>query len=237
MLLLHGGGVAGWMWDSLRARLEATHGVLVPDLPGHGSSADEPYRSHDATVEALVAMLRREKVGPVAVIGFSLGAQLAVQLAARHPEAVERVAVVSAQASPLPFAGPTLGLLALAAPLARSRRFARLQARELFVPPASMEAYLETSAGISRRTLLAAVGENLRFRVPEGWASYPGDALVMVGGRERAVMRESASILHAALPTSRLETVDGAGHGVPLQRSSWFDERVVAWLAETASTR
>lgn len=27
LLLLHGGGVAGWMWNSLRQRLEAAHTV------------------------------------------------------------------------------------------------------------------------------------------------------------------------------------------------------------------
>lgn len=34
VLLLHGGGVAGWMWDFLRERLEPNHAVLVPDLSG-----------------------------------------------------------------------------------------------------------------------------------------------------------------------------------------------------------
>jgi pimeloyl-ACP methyl ester carboxylesterase len=42
LLLLHGGGVAGWMWKSLRHRLESDYQLLIPDLPGHGQSSDAP---------------------------------------------------------------------------------------------------------------------------------------------------------------------------------------------------
>lgn len=37
-LLLHGGGVTGWMWESLQGWLEVLNRVLIPDLPGHGRS-------------------------------------------------------------------------------------------------------------------------------------------------------------------------------------------------------
>lgn len=129
VLLLHGGGVAGWMWDDLRARLETTHRVVVPDLPGHGRSADEPYVSHTRTLE----LLRRD-VEPIAarrplsIVGFSLGAQLAIRAASEWPGLVRRVAAVSAQAKPLPFSALTLRALKLTAPLARQRWFAQLQA-------------------------------------------------------------------------------------------------------------
>ena len=231
VLLLHGGGVAGWMWTALRESLEAEHRVLVPDLPGHDRSSDETYRSHSATVDDLVALLDRAGVGAVSVVGFSLGAQLAMRLASEHPDRVARVMIVSAQARPLAFSRSTLFLLGLAAPLSRNSRFARLQARELFIPEELLEDYLRTSAAVSKRTLLAAVEENIRFRIPAGWSDFGGDALVMVGRRERALMTESAAAIHAALPGSTLEVVDGCGHGIPLQRSSWFSARVARWLS------
>jgi pimeloyl-ACP methyl ester carboxylesterase len=237
VLLLHGGGVAGWMWDSLRKRLEPDHRVLVPDLPGHGSSSDEPYRSHAQTTESLAALVAAEVSEPVAVVGFSLGAQLTILLAADHADLIRSAMVVSAQARPAAFTGVTLRALSAAAPLARRRWFARLQARELFIPPDLLEDYIETSASITRPTLVAAVGENMRFRLPEGWSRFSGHALVMVGGRERALMRESASIIHAALPTSEREVVAGCGHGIPLQRPDWFGDRVSRWLSADAHHR
>ncbi|WP_405372856.1 MULTISPECIES: alpha/beta fold hydrolase [unclassified Microbacterium] len=231
VLLLHGGGVAGWMWDSLRERLAADHTVIVPDLPGHGCSADEPYAAHAETVAAIIEMLATAVPGrPVAIVGFSLGAQLAIELASRHPDIVSEVMVVSAQAKPLPFTDLTLAVLGVSAPLARRRWFAKLQARELFVPAHLMEEYLSTSARITRATLLAAVGSNVRFELPAGWSTFRGRALVLVGARERRLMLDSARMIHAALPGSVLSVAEGCGHGIPLQRPDWFGDRVVAWL-------
>lgn len=231
VLLLHGGGVAGWMWNSLRKSLESRYKVLVPDLPGHGQSADEPYRSHTETVDTLSQLLLRSDSTPTAVIGFSLGAQLAIELASKYPELVDRAMVISAQAKAMPFAQLTLRALGAAAPLARNRRFARLQARELFVPEELMEEYIDTSAHITKATLLAAVGDNMRFVLPATWSKFRGQTLVMVGRRERALMRDSAENIHAALPSSAMEIVAGRGHGIPLECPDWFNSRVAAWLA------
>lgn len=231
VLLIHGGGVAGWMWNSLRSSLESKCKVLVPDLPGHGQSSDEPYRSHADTVDALSQVLSYGDSTPAAVIGFSLGAQLTIELASKYPELVDRAMVVSAQAKAMPFTGLTLRALGVAAPLARNRRFARMQARELLVPPELMEDYIDTSAHITKATLLAAVGDNLRFELPAAWSGFRGQALVMVGRRERALMRDSAAAIHTALPGSEIEIIDGCGHGIPLERPDWFNGRVADWLS------
>jgi len=100
-----------------------------------------------------------------------------------------------------------------------------------------MENYIATSAAITAPTLLAAVGDNIAFRVPLGWASFAGSALVMVGSKERRLMRDSAGAIHAALPTCTLEMVSGCGHGIPLQRPERFAEHISAWLAEGPARR
>ncbi|WHE37764.1 alpha/beta hydrolase [Microbacterium sp. BDGP8] len=219
------------MWDSLRERLAPSYAVLVPDLPGHGRSAAEPYVSHANTITAIAELLATTVPGrPTTVIGFSLGAQLAIQLASGHPELVSQAVIVSAQAKPMPFTDLTLAALGVSAPLARKRWFAKLQARELFIPPHLMEEYISTSAGITKETLVGAVGANMRFTLPDAWSAFRGQTLVMVGGRERRLMRDSADSIHEALPSGELLVVDECGHGVPLQRPDWFNDRVVDWL-------
>ena len=228
-LLLHGGGVGGWMWQPLARHLGGEWTLLIPDLPGHDRSAAEPYRSHAHTLAALVALIEERAEGPITVVGFSLGAQLAVLLAATRPDLVERVAVISAQAQPSRMPGLTLALLGAFAPLASNERFARAQARELFVPDELLPAYLRASQAMSKDTLLASVGENVRFTIPPGWSEFPGPALVLVGGRERRLMLQSAELLARALPQSTLETVAECGHGIPLQRPEWLAERLRSW--------
>lgn len=206
----------------------------MPDLPGHGLSAGEPYVSHSETVaelaRRLTAMIPHR---PTTVIGFSLGAQLAIQLASENPELVDRAVIVSAQAKSMPLTRLTLGALGATAPLARQRWFAKLQARELFIPPHVLEDYVSTSAGISKKTLLAALGDNMRFELPPGWHTYPGRSLVLAGQRERRLIRDSAFAIRSGAPTNELEIVEGAGHGIPLQRPDWFGNRMASWLGAT----
>jgi pimeloyl-ACP methyl ester carboxylesterase len=230
VLLLHGGGVAGWMWEPLRAHLDPGLRLLVPDLPGHDRSADTAYRSHEQAVTELESLLEKEAATPVAVVGFSLGAQLAVLLAARRPDLVDRVAAVSAQTVPSPAPRLVLALLGATAGLAKHERFARLQAKELFIPPELLDDYLRTSSTVSRGTLLAAVGENIRFTVPAGWSVFSGEALLLAGAGERTFMKKSAETLRRALPHSELEIVEGCGHGLPLQNPAWLANRLHTWL-------
>lgn len=220
------------MWDEVRPRLEGAHRVCVVDLPGHGQSADEPWVSHEETVRKLAAQLAARFPGRrVDLIGFSLGAQLAIQFAASFPHVVSSVVVVSAQAKEMPRSDLMLRLVKATAGLAQKPWFARLQARALFIPRHLRDAYVKTSAGITEEVLLATVGGNLAFELPSGWSQYPRPALVLVGSRERRLLRDSAEVIHRALPGSELEVVEGVGHGLPLQRPEWFAERVEAWLS------
>ncbi|WP_166869427.1 alpha/beta fold hydrolase [Salinibacterium sp. ZJ70] len=219
VLLLHGGGVGGWMWRPLLGELGDDVHALVPDLPGHDGSASESYLGHTATIDALIRMLDEHGArSRVTVVGFSLGAQLATMLASTEPLRIAHAVIVSAQAEPLRFAGATLALLRYMAPLARNARFARAQAAELRVPESLMTDYVRTSATMSADDMVASVGENLRFTVPERWSRFPGRADVVVGERERALMRRSAAALHEALPSSRLTTFEGVGHAIPFER-------------------
>lgn len=226
ILLLHGGGVAGWMWTPLREHLDPRMRLLIPDLPGHDRSAQEPYTSHENTVRDLISILEGDGAAPTTVVGFSLGAQLAVLIAAKRPDLVDRVVVISAQAEPTPAPGLTLALLRSTSGLARVRWFARLQANELFIPPVLLDDYLRTSAAMTSQSLVAAVGENIRFTVPDRWSSFPGQALILAGSREKALMRASAEALHASLPGSALEFVQDAGHGIPLQQPRLLGRRL-----------
>lgn len=218
------------MWRPLIEEMGPGYRFLVPDLPGHDRSAQMDYRSHDQTVDALAQILERCENRPVAVIGFSLGAQLAVLLAVRRPDLVTKVGIISAQAKPSRWPWATLAVLRLAAPLAKSEWFGRAQAKALFVPSALFPDYFRTVQRLSTRTLLTSVGENIRFTVPPEWALFAGKALVLVGERERVVMAESARLLTRDRDDAGFETIVGCGHGAPLQKPRWLAARLGAWL-------
>jgi pimeloyl-ACP methyl ester carboxylesterase len=94
VLLLHGlAGYAG-EWAETASWLVADHRVLALDQRGHGGSTRLPSDvSREAHVADVLAVIDRLALGPVILIGQSLGANLAFLVAARHPDRVRALVV------------------------------------------------------------------------------------------------------------------------------------------------
>src|SRR5438093_11316558 len=104
LVLLHGWGLNLRVWDELGAALARRFRVIAIDLPGHGKSdwdsrastpAAQAWRVH----ETLAPLTRR-----YALLGWSLGGQLALDLAAALPSGIERLALIAT--TPRFLAGP-----------------------------------------------------------------------------------------------------------------------------------
>lgn len=94
LLCLH--GITSWGGRFRRlaeTRLSAYH-VVAPDLRGHGESEREPPWSLRAHVDDIVETLDALHLGRVDVVGHSFGGRLALELASRHPERVDRVVML-----------------------------------------------------------------------------------------------------------------------------------------------
>jgi pimeloyl-ACP methyl ester carboxylesterase len=96
LVLLHGGLGSGEMFGPVVAQLAATHQVIVPDLQGHGRTADidRPLdlRLLADDIAALIDHLGLDKPD---VVGYSLGGGVALHTAVKHPAKVGRVVVAS----------------------------------------------------------------------------------------------------------------------------------------------
>ncbi|MDX3094906.1 alpha/beta hydrolase [Streptomyces sp. ME19-03-3] len=102
LLLLHGTSSTGaGSWGTLLDTLAADHTVVMPDLPGSGESPlpDGPL-DIDTAADQAVDAARRAGLGQFVVAGASLGAALAVRVAARHPGSVRGLATVVGFARP-----------------------------------------------------------------------------------------------------------------------------------------
>jgi pimeloyl-ACP methyl ester carboxylesterase len=85
----HGWGPAGWL-EMLR---EAGREVIAVDLPGHGAAARSTDPADYADVAATVAAAFADR-GPVDAVGFSAGARLLLEIAARGLGSFGRLAVM-----------------------------------------------------------------------------------------------------------------------------------------------
>lgn len=91
IVLVHGAFTSGIYWDLVLTHLVPTYHVLIPDLPGHGSSHELEIPFSITTAAKLIAQLIRTKAinSHAHVIGHSLGAQVALEVAVNHPEMVD----------------------------------------------------------------------------------------------------------------------------------------------------
>ncbi|TIC86041.1 pimeloyl-ACP methyl ester esterase BioH [Crenobacter intestini] len=100
LVLLHGWGLHGGVFDALADRLADHYCVHAVDLPGHGASGAVGVFDAAAVADALAAQFPL----PVHVLGWSLGGLVAQHWAARHPSRVLSLALVST--SPRFVSGP-----------------------------------------------------------------------------------------------------------------------------------
>ena len=92
---LHGAGL-DHSWFGLQSRYFGYHGrnVLALDLPGHGRSDGPPLASVEAMADWVVRVLDSQGLDKAALVGHSMGSLIALECAARHPERVERIALI-----------------------------------------------------------------------------------------------------------------------------------------------
>ncbi len=94
VVFVHGQPGLGSDWDPVAQRLGADHRVLAPDRPGYGHSGRPPM-SMDDNAELLVRALIDQDAAPATVVGHSYGGGIAILAAARHPDVVAGLVLVS----------------------------------------------------------------------------------------------------------------------------------------------
>lgn len=92
-------GTSTILWEDVFPALAADYRVVAWDLPGHGASpaADEPFTVGEIA-DAVAGAIRELGGGPVRYAGVSLGGAVGLELCLRHPELLERAAIVASGA-------------------------------------------------------------------------------------------------------------------------------------------
>jgi pimeloyl-ACP methyl ester carboxylesterase len=97
LVLLHGGlGVGGMFGANSQALADGGHTVIVPDLQGHGRTADID-RPIDVRLMAgdIAALIEHLELGQTDLVGYSLGGGVAFFTALQRPDLVRRLVVIS----------------------------------------------------------------------------------------------------------------------------------------------
>jgi pimeloyl-ACP methyl ester carboxylesterase len=269
-LYVHGLGGASTNWTDLAALLAVRFDGYALDLPGFGRSAPPPRYSLQRHVQAVVDVLEwvigRPGPGqgePVHLVGNSLGGLVSVWVAARRPDLVATLTLISAAMPvyrvPAAFDRVITLVLLPGVPALAERRLAGVSPEERVrgliqmcfgepdrVPRERVEEAVaemrerdeQPWAGQAlTRSLRGLMTSYLRVGRANAWRmarSVRVPSLVVWGDRDRLVDPRLAPRLAAALPDARLQVQEGVGHLAMLEAPE-PTARVVLALAEDAA--
>ena len=250
LLLIHGFTGRGTSWAGHAAAFARSFRVIVVDLPGHGRTAtgDAGRMTVERTAGDLAAILRRLGAAPADVVGYSLGARIALRLAIDHPDVVRRLVLESPSAGiadPVARAERRAADEAVAARIERhgipafvaeweaqpifatqaalpASRAERIRAIRLANRPDGLAASLRGSGQGTMEPLVGRLGE---FRAP---------TLVIAGALDDRA-RPRAESVAAGIPGARLAIIDGSGHTPHDERPARFRRLALDFLQEDAA--
>lgn len=241
VVLLHGWGMHRGLWGALGDALARDFRVHRIDLPGHGESGDGDWSAVDAVVDALRAVVPAS----LHLVGWSLGALLAMAWAASHPAQVKRLVLIGATPcfvtrSQWGCAMQAVTLDAFGEEMRRDarqclRRFLGLQVAGAEAGKATLASLRQAleAAPLPRPAALAG-GLNI-LRNVDLRASIPRihqPVLVVSGARDRIAHPAAAAWLCAHLPAARALSLPEAGHAPFLSHSAQVSNAVSGFLHE-----
>ena len=248
LILIHGFMGRGSGWGAHATAWARTFRLVVVDLPGHGRSGiplDPARASVERSADDLATMLRRQGCAPAHVLGYSLGARVALRLAVTHPDAVRRLVLES------PSAGIQTAEQRQARRSADEDRAHRLERDgiEAFVDEWEREPVFASQVKLPPARVVRLRSERLRNRPPGLAASLRGagqgsmeplhDRLagirtptLVIAGALDPVGRARAEGVAAGIPGARLEIVTDAGHAPHLETPAIFRSLVTTFLKE-----
>ena len=244
VLLIHGSGpgVSAWAnWRLTIPELAKQHRVIAPDILGFGYTERPEGVHYDAEVwrAHLVGLLDALELDRVSVVGNSFGGALALRLATRYPDRVDRLVLMGSVGVLFPI---TPGLDAvwgyepsvpnmrhLLDVFAYDPRYATDELAELryraSVRPGVQEAY-------SAMFPVPRQAKVVEMAVPEEQiATLPHETLIVHGRDDQVIPLTTSRRLLDLIPNSQLHVFSRCGHWVQIEHTDRFNTLIDLFLA------
>ena len=252
VLLLHGFMGSAAVWTPHLPALTAHYRVLAVDLVGHGGSdvpVDPSHYRMESVVQDLMALLRAVDVGSTALLGYSMGARVALNLAVAAPDLITHLILESGTAG-LADAGErrarradderrawsieTRGVAAFA----DEWECLPLFATQRTLPSSVLEAQRRDRTrhvAVGLANSLRCTGTGAQASLWETLETVTMPTLLVAGGLDDKFAR-IAREMAALIPCASLAIVPDAGHAVHLEQPETFDGIVTDFLARRSKS-
>ncbi len=259
VVLLHGGGIdsASLSWRLAVEALAPYSRVYAPDLPGYGASDKPPIAyTTEFFIEFMQRLLDALELPTVNLIGLSMGGAIALGVALRAPQRIEKLVLVDSYGLQERFPWhflvwaltrwPTLQNIAVL-PIRYSKVLLRWGMRVLtgnpsFITPELVEEVAQWARHPHARRAFAwwlrdEIGWNsVKTNFLRELARIEAPVLLIHGERDRVVPVEAARRAHRLLKNARLFVISGCGHWAPRERPEEVHRAILEFLASPHST-
>lgn len=226
-------------WQTAGRDLAARFHVFAPDLRNHGTSPHAATMSYEEMTADVLAWLDAQGLARVTLLGHSMGGKVAMLLACRHPERVERLVVVDI--APKSYFWPghrqsfaAMNELNLADLRSRAEAEMRFEAR---VPSWPMRKFLTTNLErsadgrwfwqVNLPVVTQALPE-LEKNPLRADDRYAGATRFIAGETSNYIEAEDHAAMRAHFPAAEIRVVTGAGHNPHMETREAFVAAVLA---------
>lgn len=215
IILLHGGGLSWWSYQNIIPILFEEYHVITVIIDGHGEDHSNPFVSITDSAEKLIAHIDNTCNQEVfAIIGLSIGAQIAVEVMSTRKNITKFAIIESALVYPMKSMRiATTPLINMSYRLIRKKWFSRLQAKALSLPKEMWEQYYEDSLMISKQTITNMALSNQSYELRDSISDTAAKTLIIAGEKEAKIIRKSARLLAEKIKNSQLYIAESRKHG------------------------
>jgi pimeloyl-ACP methyl ester carboxylesterase len=245
LLLIHGGLSSSDVWAAEIPLLAKQHEVIVADSRGQGRSTQTNERlTYTLMANDYVALLNYLRLSDVAVVGWSDGAIIGLDLAIHHPDRLTALFAQAANASPD-------GLVALSRPDKRvlpSHLYRFFKDAKGQVAGVVENLGTRVSAWFGRPTAKSDRSLALQKEFFELWATEPHYSQkqlasisvrteIVIGDHDDVIRLDHTKYLARTIPGARLIILHDVGHAAVLQDPVGYAHAVLDFVDAPTPTR
>ena len=236
LILLPGITAPAATWEFVAERLASRNDVYVMDIRGRGLSqggSGLAYGLDDyaADTDSFIRALGFDRP---AIVGHSMGARIAVRLAARYPAAIGKVVLADPPVSGpgrRPYPMPLNYYLDSLHAVSRGRGYdelrnslpwsdEQLELRMEWLPTCDPTAIIESHRSFNE--------EDIHSDLP----NIAADTLLLYAEKGATVTDADADEIVRGIKTSRKQRIDGAGHMIPWDQLDGFVDAIQVFLTD-----
>lgn len=226
---------------SLATMLSEHYFVVTPDLTNHGKSFHQMMVDYPIMADHVIALIEYLSIKKLSLFGHSMGGKVAMQVAEKIPESVERLII--ADIAPVTYEARHLEILDQMFVVANTAIKQRKEADDLLarkIPEAPLRQFFMKNMKRNDEGLwvwrfgleeVAASYEAI-CAAPSLTKAYEGPVLFIRGELSDYVLPSMKDTILHFYPHVQLRTLQGAGHWLHAEKPLAFNQQVLRFLQQ-----